>query len=210
MRKMSKRLSGILRSISTNPLLLNAGCKETNKIIKKGEGNPQNQESAVAKLLIDNGFKFIEKNKKGETGVDVSKEPLWFEFQPNGTQRSPDFIVSENGREFSFDLKSTKGNKFKWNDGFFSKVPNMIYIINYVVDKTPKIYIGLGEYSSTEEDRIVWEHIREKIKELHELEMVKNTKFLKIVVRQGSGGCCKQFTPEFTKKNFDAVMKFLE
>ena len=64
MRKMSKRLSGILRSISTNPLLLNAGCKETNKIIKKGEGNPQNQESAVAKLLIDNGFKFIEKNKK--------------------------------------------------------------------------------------------------------------------------------------------------
>ena len=207
---MSRKLSDILRFISSNPSSLNACCEETSKIIKIGKANPQNQESALAKMFIDNDFKFIKKNKKSEKELDLSKEQFWFKFQPNGTQRSPDFEVFENGREFKFDLKSTQGKTFKWNDGFFTKEPNMIYIINYIVDKTPKIYIGLGEHSSTEEDKIVWQYVREKIKELNDLQIVKNTKFLKVVVRQGSGHCCKQFTEEFTKKNFDAVIQFLE
>jgi hypothetical protein len=193
----------ILEKIKIDPLSLQQSYPEIQQLIKLGKKLPEQQEVSFAKLLIDHGFTFVKLQKK-----QTPTESFCFQFQPNGTQRSPDFIVFERGKKIIFDLKSTDGKIFKWNDGFFTKVENTIYIINHVHDSSHKLYIGLGELSSTEKDRIAWYEIREKLKELNKL--VKNTDFLKIYVRQASGHNCSQFTDEFSEKNFQAVIKFLE
>ena len=193
----------ILEKFKNDPLSLQQSYPEIQQLIKLGKKLPEQQEVCFAKYLLDHGFKFVKPEKK-----KIPSEPLCFQFQPNGTQRSPDFVVFEHGRKFMFDLKSTDGKTFKWNDGFFTKVENTIYIINHVCNGSPKLYIGLGEFSSTEKDRNAWHEIREKLKELNKL--VKNTDFLKIYVRQASGHDCGQFTDEFSEKNFQAVIKFLE
>lgn len=193
----------VLEKIKNDPSSLQQSYPEIQQLIKLGKKLPEQQEVSFAKLLIEHGFPFVKLQKK-----EVPTQTLYFQFQPNGTQRSPDFIVFEHGKKIMFDLKSTDGKTFKWNDGFFTKVENTIYIINHIHDRSHKLYIGLGELSSTEKDRIAWHEIREKLKELNKL--VKNTDFLKIYVRQASGHDCSQFTDEFTEKNFQAVIKFLE
>jgi hypothetical protein len=196
----------ILTQIKNDPLILTKTYPEVKKLLhkqgnlslEKGIGNkPQDQEVCFAELLLEQKFEFI---PKGQTPTENS-----FMYQPNGTQRCPDFIVFIKGKQYQFDLKFTKGKTFYWNDGWWKE--NILYIITYAIKKQTKVYIGLGQNSYDKGDDEAWTAIRETIKQMNSIK--KKTKFLKIYNRLANQYSCDQFTPEFVEQNFKLVLDFL-
>lgn len=190
----------ILTCIKTTPKLLRQDFPDVKNLLKIGKGNkPQEQEICFAKLLLDYNFKMLLKDEH------PIAEPHFY-YQPSGTQRSPDFKVFYNGKNYKFDLKSTKGKTFYWNDGWYEN--DNIYIINYVLKKSDQIYIGLGQYSYSEEENTAIIERRRIIKQLNALD--KKVGNLRLYSRQANQYSCDRFTDEFSNKNFQDVIKFLE
>lgn len=166
----------------------------------KGFGNaPTDQEASFAIEAEKVGFKFI-------PNTETPGEGLFYKYQLNGSQSKIDFVLFEGSKSVKFDLKSGKKETFYWNDGWFEK--DVVYVISYTSKNVEKLYIGLGKDSYEECDNLAWNTIRETIKNMNK--EAKNTKFLKIYNRLANQYSCKQFTPEFSEKNFQAVIKFLE
>jgi hypothetical protein len=209
---LSKMILTFLQKLKTYPDLLKAEYPEMIKFLhrqgdltlKKGFGNvPQDQEACFAVEAEKHGFKFLAK------GATYSSDGCYYRYQLNGSQHSKDFalieVVDGISTEVEFELKSTKGNLFYFNDGWFQS--NVIYIVSYVQKKQNRIYIGYGEESYLENDNIAWNEIRSQIKEMNKLS--KNTTFLKIYNRLANQYSCDQFTDEFCREKFESIERRL-
>ena len=136
------------------------------KLIGKTKGNkPTNQEICFAKLLEKNDFLFSHKpdKKKNKEEIkedkedkedkeEIKQEGYLYIYQPNGTQRSPDFSVGyyKDGIKVSevlFDLKSTSSKKIYLNDGWFEE--DIVYMITYRIKKKDFCLISFGKYIPT-------------------------------------------------------------
>lgn len=175
----------------------------TNKLrTSKGQGTgnvPTPQESCFAIELEKHGFIFLE---KGDT---PSANGAYFWYQPNGTQRSIDFILLERYDDKSItvqvDLKHSDGKIFYWNDGWFEK--DVVYVISFVLKKKSQIYIGYGETSCSPEETLAIERRRELIKQLNN--GCEKVGFLRLYSRQANTYSCERFTKEFCDKQFILV-----
>jgi hypothetical protein len=196
-----------LQKLKIYPSLLEKECPEIVKFLhsltgKNGQGSgnmPTNQESCFADEAQKHGFKFEEPIVDG----------CYIKYQPYGTQRSIDFILTEvlDGvtKSIKFDLKHTNTKTFYWNDGWFED--DVIYIINYSVKKTNRLYIGYGDETPIEEDKISMAEMITLKKKLNS--ETKKSGFLKKYMRFANQYSCDQFTDEFTKEKFESIEKRL-
>lgn len=196
-----------LQKLKIYPSLLEKEYSETVKFLhtltgKNGQGSgnmPTNQEACFAYEAQSHGFKF----------EDPIIDGCYIKYQPYGTQRSIDFILTEVlygiTKSIKFDLKHTNTKTFYWNDGWFED--DVIYIINYTVKKANRIYIGYGDETPIEEDKAVMAEMIALKKRLNSER--KNTGFLKKYVRFANQYSCDQFTDEFTKEKFESIERRL-
>lgn len=198
-----------LQKIREFPDLLTKGYPDMIERLRSSDGQgtgnvPTKQESCFAVELEKHGFVFL---KKGETPTE---DGAYFWYQPNGTQRSIDFVVTEiSGKEevnVQIDLKHTTEKAFYWNDGWFES--SVLYVISFMVKKKPYVYIGFGETSCSVEETEAINRRRELIRELNS----ENGKvgFLRLYSRQANQYSCDKFTSEFCDEQFALVEKRLE
>jgi len=169
---------------------------------KKGQGTgnmPTHQEACFAIEAQKHGFKF--ENPVTDGG--------YITYQPNGTQKSIDFVlidkIGDALKYVKIDLKHTNTKTFYWNDGWFEN--DVIYIISYTHKKQNKIYIGYGEDTPTEQDKLDMAEIV-ALKRKWNSEN-KNSGFLRKYIRFANQYSCDQFTDEFCKEKFEAIERRL-
>jgi hypothetical protein len=204
---MVKMITNFLQKLRTFPELLEQEYPEMVKFLhaltdKKGQGSgnlPTNQEASFAVEAQKHGFKFEPPTENG----------AFIKYQPNGTQKSIDFILIEavDGvyRYIQFDLKHTNTKTFYWNDGWFEN--DVIYVISYTHKKQNRIYIGYGEDTPTEQDKLDMAEIVEFKKKWNSEN--KNTGFLRKYLRFANQYSCDQFTDEFSREKFDSIERRL-
>jgi hypothetical protein len=166
----------------------------------QGSGNmPTQQEACFAAVAQQSGFKF-------ETPTDNG---IFIKYQPNGTQKSIDFILIEVvdgvSRSVQFDLKHTNTKTFYWNDGWFEN--DVIYVVSYTHKKQNKIYIGYGDDTPTDHDKSDMAEIVEFKKKWNSEN--KNTGFLRKYLRFANQYSCDQFTDEFSREKFESIERRL-
>lgn len=133
--KIKSILSEILVDIATNPTILIqpeppvSFCKKLNrsKCQSRANGNTT-QEAVFAYILEHHDINFIEKGRSPDS------VGMYYIYQPNGSQRCPDFRVfyaNSNSILWSIDLdvKQSNTEKIMLNDGWFST--GTIYILSY-------------------------------------------------------------------------------
>lgn len=198
----------VLRSIRENPNLL----KQTTVLQQflqtqgnttaQGTGNKvTEQEAAFAQVLQDHGYIFVGKN---DIPVDIS----YYKYQPNGTQRSPDFVVydQELNKKLNFDLKHTNGKTFYFNDGWFEK--GLIYIISWSPRRgTNKVLIGYGDDIPTSEENDEMVRFTQFKKDCNKQN--KKVGSLRKCVRFANQYSCETFTEEFSEQKFTRVLESL-
>lgn len=190
-----------LRHLRVTPICLTQKYPEMREILRnqgngQGTGNiPTDQECCFAVELQKAGILFLQKSD------NVPEVGCYFQYQPNGTQRNIDFLISENGRKTQVDLKHTLGKTFYWNDGWFE--PDVLYVISFVVSKTPKVYIGFGEKSCSPEETAAILRRRELIRELNK--DGGKIGYLRLYSRQANQYSCDGFTCEFCDERFEEV-----
>jgi hypothetical protein len=196
-----------LQSLRIDPQLLKQEYPEMIKFLhimtdKKGQGSgnkPTSQEACFAVEAQKLGFKFEEVNTNG----------CFIKYQPYGTQRSIDFILTEllDGtiKSIKIDLKHTNTKTFYWNDGWFEN--DVIYVVSYTQKKQNKIYIGYGEDTPTEQDKLDMAEIVEFKKKWNSEN--KNTGFLRKYLRFANQYSCDQFTDEFSREKFESIERRL-
>lgn len=206
---MTKMIISFLQKIREFPDLL---MKKYPDMIEKlrmsdgqGSGNtPTDQESCFAVELEKHGFILL---KKGEVRTETG---AYFWYQPNGTQRSIDFVLNEtvDGRSIniSVDLKHSNGKMFYWNDGWFEA--GVLYVISFVIKKKPLLYIGYGESSCSSEEAAAIQRRRELIRQLNS--DGGKIGFLRLYSRQANQYSCDKFTSEFCDERFQEVEQMLE
>lgn len=168
----------------------------------QGTGNvPTFQEAAFAVELKKSGFKAL-------TAQDVPMDDgCYYKYQPNGTQRSIDFLLIEKKGETTLtvpvDLKQTNSKTFYWNDGWFED--DVLYVISFVDKKKPCVYIGYGKNSYTEDENMAITNRRETIKQLNSCEGCVGN--LRLYSRQANQYKCDRFTSEFCEARFSGVLQ---
>jgi hypothetical protein len=169
---------------------------------KKGQGSgnmPTNQEACFAMEAQKHGFKFENPVTDG----------AYIKYQPNGTQKSIDFVlidkIGDALRHVQIDLKHTNTKTFYWNDGWFED--DVIYVISYTQKKQNKIYIGYGDDTPTEQDKLDMAKIVEFKKGWNSEN--KNSGFLRKYLRFANQYSCDQFTDEFCKEKFESIERRL-
>lgn len=204
---MTRMILTFLQKLRTFPELLKKGYPSTIEFLhnltgKNGQGSgnmPTNQEACFAFEALQHGFKFENPTLDGG----------YIKYQPNGTQKSIDFVLIEKVGELlnsvEVDLKHTNTKTFYWNDGWFEQ--NVVYIISYTVKGTDRIYIGYGEETPTEEDSLEMKELVEFKKKWNSEK--KNTGFLKKYLRFANQYSCDQFTDEFSKEKFESIERRL-
>ena len=206
---MTKMITSFLQKIREFPDLLTKKYPEMIEKLRmsdgQGSGNtPTDQESCFAVELEKHGFILL---KKGESPVGTG---AYFWYQPNGTQRSIDFVLNEtvdgNSVNVSVDLKHSHGKTFYWNDGWFE--PGVLYVISFVAKKKAYVYIGYGESSCSEEETAAIQRRRELIRELNA--DGGKVGFLRLYSRQANQYSCDKFTSEFCDERFREVEQMLE
>lgn len=170
----------------------------------QGTGNvPTFQEAAFAVELKQSGFTFLPKE---DTPME---DGCYYKYQPNGTQRSIDFLIIEKKGEVTItvpvDLKHTNSKTFYWNDGWFED--DVLYVISFVEKKKPRIYIGYGKNSYTENENIAILKRREIVKQLNSCEQCIGS--LRLYSRQANQYKCDRFTSEFCETRFSEVVQNL-
>ena len=111
------------------------------------EGKPEHEET-IFLYLLDEGF--VEANNVDDL------QPGQFVYQPNGSQRAPDFLVNNKGNLEKIEAKTTKGVCPKYNSG---------------LPKEDTIYVfSSGKYNKTTVfygDKVVSDKKRKLFDELH-------------------------------------------
>lgn len=196
-----------LQKLRETPSLLEQDYPEMAKLLhamtnKKGQGSgnlPNSHESSFAVEAEKHGFVFGTHSDNG----------LFIKYQPNGTQKSIDFVLTEVkdgvSRSVKIDLKHSNSMKFFWNDGWFEN--DVIYIVSYTQKKCNKIYIGYGDETPTEQDRADMAEIMELKRKWNSEN--KNNGFLCKYVRFANQYSCAQFTDEFSTEKFESMKKRL-
>ena len=183
------------------------------KLAQKGNAEAQAKRNAVtdheakfAQLSEDHGFQYLTSMKKNlpETGD-------YYVFEPNGSQRSPDFTfvtINQNKiqEEISVDLKHSLGKNIVLNDGWFEE--GIIYVITYTIDKTTHTFLGLGERIPTAEEKVKMEQIRRIKKELN-LVTDKNVGNLHTYIRFANSYGCGRFTESFLQEEYQHLLDSL-
>lgn len=82
-------------------------------------------ESIIKEILIEHGFKEV------NSSSDLTDNT--FQHEPNGTQKSPDFVIKFNNRVLELDLKSSSTGTIMWNSHL--PKPNGLYIYSKIVGK---------------------------------------------------------------------------
>jgi hypothetical protein len=170
----------------------------------QGTGNvPTFQEAAFSVELKKSGFKALQSQ-------DIPIENgCYYKYQPNGTQRSIDFLLIEKKDETTLtvpvDLKQTNSKTFYWNDGWFED--DVLYVISFVDKKNPRVYIGYGKNSYTQDENVAILKRREIIKQLNSCEQCIGS--LRLYSRQANQYKCDRFTSEFCEEKFSGVLRNL-
>lgn len=204
---MAKMIITFLQKLRAYPELLKQEYPDTIKFLhaltdKKGQGSgnmPTNQEACFAFEAMKHGFLFETPSANG----------AFIKYQPNGTQKSIDFVLIEVVdnvmRSVQFDLKHTNTKTFYWNDGWFEN--DVIYVISYKHKKQNRIYIGYGEDTPTEQDKLDMDEIVGFKRKWNSEN--KNTGFLRKYLRFANQYSCDQFTDEFSREKFESIEKRL-
>lgn len=129
-------------------------------------------EAYFLKILMEYGYTRIKKNEVFLCGP-------CFVYQPDGTQRTPDFWVFENGTSnpvIKVELKSScKGSMIFLNDGTF--LENHVYITNVKQNGCFMTYIHLGDNVMREEERELRRFIDERIESIKKEIKIKLNEF---------------------------------
>jgi len=200
----------VLETIHKNPDLLKAEANEKQDFLQRqgnlkaqGSGNKvTSQEACFAKILEENGYVFLGKK---EVPIEVS----YYKYQPNGTQKSPDFEVydSELKKLFKFDLKHSNSKSFYFNDGWFEK--GLIYVISWSMSKTRNsVLIGYGDDIPTEEENLEMEQFVKFKKDCNKQN--KKVGSLRKCVRFANQYSCERFTEEYSTEKLNVVLSSLE
>ncbi len=104
--------------------------------------------------------------------ITSEKSNMFFIYQPNGTQQSPDFHIFINNVLFEVELKSSKNNKIMLNDHII--INHYIYIISCNNYNT---IVCLGKHMISSSDIDILKNIKLKTDELNIIyrELSKNT-----------------------------------
>ena len=198
-------MHSVLQSIHINPSVLKqsnpklvAFLQAQGDATSQGTGNKvTDQEACFAEVLEQNGFNFI--TKKGTSTEN------YYKYQPNGTQKSPDFEIYDKqlNKTFRFDLKHTKGKTFYLNDGWFEK--GTIYVISW---STNKVLIGYGDTIPTEEENLEMEKLIQFKKECNSSD--KKTGSLRKYIRFANQYSCEMFTTDFTTHQLNYVLSHFQ
>ena len=203
-------IRSILKKIHENPDLLKGIATEKELFLQiqgnskaQGTGNKvTSHEACFAQLLENEGFSFLAKK---DVPVDVS----YYKYQPNGTQKSPDFEVydKELNKVIQFDLKHSNSKSFYFNDGWYEK--KIVYVISWSISKTRNnILIGYGDDIPTEEENAEMERFVQFKKDCNRQN--KKVGSLRKFVRFANQYSCEFFTEEFSNDKFNKVMMSLE
>jgi hypothetical protein len=206
----SKMIGILLKKIYDNPDLLKGTATEKQLFLQtqgntkaQGTGNKvTSHEACFAELLDQHGFVFITKK---EIPVDIS----YYKYQPNGTQKSPDFEVydKELNKPIKFDLKHSNSKSFYFNDGWYEK--GIVYIISWSMSKIRnKVLIGYGDDVPTDEENAEMERFVQFKKECNRQN--KKVGSLRKFVRFANQYSCERFNEEYSAEKFNAVLKSLE
>ena len=193
----------VLEKIYRNPDLLKACAAEKQAFLQsqgnskaQGTGNKVTpQEACFANLLEEHGYAFLEKKS-------APIQTNYYKYQPNGTQKSPDFEVYdfELNKIIKFDLKHSNSKSFYFNDGWFEK--GLIYVISWSMSKTRNnVLIGYGDDIPTEEENIEMERFVKFKKNCNKQN--KKVGSLRKCVRFANQYSCQQFTEEFSGEKFN-------
>jgi hypothetical protein len=169
-------------------------------------------EASIAIVLEANGFTLAPRK------VVPREEGYYYWYQPNGSQKKPDFILFWvlNGvkkSEVIIDAKHGSKDQIVLNDGWFDN--DTIYIISFTATVTRKAgrqsscLIGMGRDIVTESDSKIMAHIISIKNELNKNKKSMLTSFLKICFRFANKYSCKQFTPEFREDRFQKTLSWL-
>lgn len=198
----------VLRSIRDTPALLKQTpvlqhfLQTQGNVLAQGTGNKVTyQEACFAQVLQDHGYTFVGKN---EVPIDIS----YYKYQPNGTQRSPDFEVYdlELNKKIKFDLKHSTGKSFYFNDGWFER--GLVYVISWCPKKgVNKVLIGYGEDIPTQEENEEMTRFVQFKKDCNKQN--KNIGSLRKCVRFANQYSCQTFTDEFSEEKFTRVLESL-
>ena len=178
----------------------------------QGTGNaPTDQETCFAAVLQDHGFAY---------SMDRVASSHYYRYQPNGSQRPPDFTVYEwdgaQHRSFDFDLKHTKDQKIFLNDGWFHL--NTIYVISWMrttsaprkkKEVNPETLIGLGQDIPTENEKKQYEQRRELIKQMNSEQKDEETNVIWYTRSANQYKCATRFTPEFSQACYTHAIDYI-
>ena len=198
----------VLRAIHEDPNLLKQSTtlqqflQTQGNTLAQGTGNKvTDQEACFAKLLQDHGYTFVAKR---EIPIDLS----YYKYQPNGTQKSPDFEVYdvETNKKMKFDLKHSNSKSFYFNDGWFEK--GLIYVISWSKKKNDnRVLIGYGDDIPTSEENEEMIRFVQFKKDCNKQN--KKVGSLRKCVRFANQYSCELFTEEFSTEKFNRVVESL-
>lgn len=202
-------IKNVLEKIYKNPDLLKQCANEKLAFLQsqgnlksQGTGNKvTDQEACFANLLEESGYSFLRKK-------DNPILENYYKYQPNGTQKSPDFEVydKELNKTIKFDLKHTNSKTFYFNDGWFEK--GIIYVISWSMSKTRNnVLIGYGDHIPTEEENLEMEKFIQFKKTCNQQN--KKVGSLRKYVRFANQYSCETFTEEFSSNKFNSVVNLL-
>lgn len=210
------KLLSILENIMINPVSLlqnipsGALCDKLNSSTcsKKGQGRANGhttQEASFAFILENNGFQYLTKKTKPAT------DGMYYVYQPNGTQRSPDFTILyyQDGTLnviCDIDMKQSNTEKIVLNDGWFIK--NTIYILSYKSHGQDNIVIGLGQDIPSVKEQEKWEQILKIKKELNSGD--KQVDSLNVYFRFANHYSCNKFNQSVKDKYTISLRNFLK
>lgn len=200
-------LETVLKSIQENPSLLKRCMSEKQDFLQsqgnlkaQGSGNKvTDHEACFADILEANNFKFVSKKE--------TSEDSHYKYQPNGTQKSPDFEVYDKDlkKTFKFDLKHTNGKTFYFNDGWFEK--DLIYVISWCSKKVDKVLIGYGDHIPSETENAEMISFIQFKKDCNKQN--KKVGSLRKCIRFANQYSCDTFTDEFSLEKFKLVLASL-
>jgi hypothetical protein len=208
---LKQKLLNIINDIMVNPTdfiqsqppqdLINKLDSKTKKNRGQGRANGNTtQEASFAYLLEQNGITSIDKS------VKTNMDGLYYIYQPNGTQRVPDFTVFECHEtvktwSIDIDMKQSSTNKIVLNDGWFNV--NTIYILSY----KSNVLIGLGQHIPSEREKAKYEEVVKIKRQLNSVS--KRVENFEVYFRTANQYNCAHFTQEDRDRHLQLIEKYL-
>lgn len=212
--KMKNILYMIFHSISSDPtsFIISSPpteiCDRLNGSGKTGQGRANGnttQEASFAYLLEKSGF--ISCLKKTVPACDG----MYYIYQPNGTQQSPDFRVFYAKTCVSIwsldvDMKQSNTGTIVLNDGWFNT--GVVYILSYKIDKKDNVVVGLGQDIPSKEEEELFQRMLKIKRELNSGE--KQIGCLQTYFRFANQYKCTRFNNEMKTLYLSSIKTFLD